>query len=163
MLPRDIIEPRHVGAGQAHGAHARRQVLDLRHLELPAGRLGQRLRQVDDYFSGRRKTAAAPAMATAQTGAIVITNGRIVSLAECESRSNAANTITVPQSSSTSPMPSAIQVDDLIALVCQDGVGERGRRSWHRRLDVDYHTAGEPFRIVSGGVPAPRGRTILEK
>jgi proline racemase len=28
---------------------------------------------------------------------------------------------------------------------------------------VDYHTAGEPFRIVSGGVPALRGRTILEK
>src|SRR5438045_7877430 len=28
---------------------------------------------------------------------------------------------------------------------------------------VDYHTAGEPFRIVSGGVPALEGRTILEK
>ena len=28
---------------------------------------------------------------------------------------------------------------------------------------VDYHTAGEPFRIVSGGVPALQGRTILEK
>src|SRR5207248_10663023 len=28
---------------------------------------------------------------------------------------------------------------------------------------VDYHTAGEPFRIVTGGVPALRGRTILEK
>src|SRR5256714_2832138 len=28
---------------------------------------------------------------------------------------------------------------------------------------VDYHTAGEPFRIVSGGVPALRGKTILEK
>ena len=28
---------------------------------------------------------------------------------------------------------------------------------------VDYHTAGEPFRIVSGGVPALIGRTILEK
>src|SRR5256714_7722216 len=28
---------------------------------------------------------------------------------------------------------------------------------------VDYHRAGEPFRIVSGGVPALRGRTILEK
>src|SRR5205809_4943888 len=35
-----------------------------------------------------------------------------------------------------------------------------------RRLTVtpvDYHTAGEPFRIVSGGVPSLRGRTILEK
>ena len=28
---------------------------------------------------------------------------------------------------------------------------------------VDYHTAGEPFRIVSGGVPTLRGGTILEK
>ena len=28
---------------------------------------------------------------------------------------------------------------------------------------VDYHTAGEPFRIVSGGVAPLRGRTILEK
>ena len=27
---------------------------------------------------------------------------------------------------------------------------------------VDYHTAGEPFRIVVGGVEPPRGRTILE-
>jgi proline racemase len=28
---------------------------------------------------------------------------------------------------------------------------------------VDYHTAGEPFRIVTGGAPPLRGRTILEK
>jgi proline racemase len=28
---------------------------------------------------------------------------------------------------------------------------------------VDYHTAGEPFRIVTGGVPALEGRTILDK
>jgi proline racemase len=28
---------------------------------------------------------------------------------------------------------------------------------------VDYHTAGEPFRIVTGGVERLRGRTILEK
>ena len=28
---------------------------------------------------------------------------------------------------------------------------------------VDYHTAGEPFRIVSGGVPPLRGRTIMDK
>jgi proline racemase len=28
---------------------------------------------------------------------------------------------------------------------------------------VDYHTGGEPFRIVSGGVDALRGATILEK
>jgi proline racemase/trans-L-3-hydroxyproline dehydratase len=28
---------------------------------------------------------------------------------------------------------------------------------------VDFHTAGEPFRIVTGGAPALKGRTILEK
>ena len=28
---------------------------------------------------------------------------------------------------------------------------------------VDYHTGGEPFRIVTGGVPPLAGRTILEK
>ena len=28
---------------------------------------------------------------------------------------------------------------------------------------VDYHTAGEPFRIVTGGVEAPVGATILDK
>ena len=28
---------------------------------------------------------------------------------------------------------------------------------------VDYHTAGEPFRIVTDGVEAPLGRTILDK
>jgi proline racemase len=27
---------------------------------------------------------------------------------------------------------------------------------------VDYHTGGEPFRIVTGGVEPPRGRTVLE-
>jgi proline racemase len=28
---------------------------------------------------------------------------------------------------------------------------------------VDYHTAGEPFRIVTDGVDALRGATILDK
>jgi proline racemase len=28
---------------------------------------------------------------------------------------------------------------------------------------VDYHTGGEPFRIVTGGVDAPQGATMLEK
>jgi proline racemase len=28
---------------------------------------------------------------------------------------------------------------------------------------VDYHTAGEPFRIVTGGVEAPRGATVLDR
>jgi len=28
---------------------------------------------------------------------------------------------------------------------------------------TDYHTAGEPFRIVTAGVAAPRGRTVVER
>jgi proline racemase len=28
---------------------------------------------------------------------------------------------------------------------------------------IDYHTGGEPFRIVTGGVDPPRGKTILDK
>jgi proline racemase len=51
-----------------------------------------------------------------------------------------------------------------------DRVGEsRGRpdREGSGRLGpiqtVDYHTAGEPFRIVTGGVPPLEGRTILDK
>ena len=28
---------------------------------------------------------------------------------------------------------------------------------------VDYHTGGEPFRIVTGGIEEPPGRTILER
>ena len=51
-----------------------------------------------------------------------------------------------------------------------DGVGEsRGRadREGSGRLGpiqtADYHTAGEPFRIVTGGVPPLEGPTILDK
>jgi proline racemase len=33
----------------------------------------------------------------------------------------------------------------------------------HRVHTVDYHTAGEPFRIVTGGVPALQGRTLLDQ
>jgi proline racemase len=32
-----------------------------------------------------------------------------------------------------------------------------------RITTVDYHTGGEPFRIVTGGVETPRGETILER
>ena len=28
---------------------------------------------------------------------------------------------------------------------------------------VDYHTAGEPFRIVTGGVPELEGRRVLDR
>lgn len=41
-----------------------------------------------------------------------------------------------------------------------------GEPATGRRLTVstvDYHTAGEPFRIVSRGVPPLRGRTMLDK
>jgi proline racemase len=40
-----------------------------------------------------------------------------------------------------------------------------GPSTGHRLIvtTVDYHTAGEPFRIVSGGVPALQGRTIMDK
>jgi proline racemase len=38
------------------------------------------------------------------------------------------------------------------------------RPAWTGVIEtVDYHTGGEPFRIVTGGVPAPEGRTILER
>ncbi|HEX6778793.1 MAG TPA: hypothetical protein VF099_11370 [Ktedonobacterales bacterium] len=40
----------------------------------------------------RCSSAQAPAMATAQTGNMVITKGRKISLAECEARSNAWKT-----------------------------------------------------------------------
>src|SRR4029453_1049308 len=48
-------------------------------------------------------------------------------------------------------------------------MGQSGGRSDREgarlaRLEtVDYHTAGEPFRIVTGGVPALEGQSILEK
>jgi proline racemase len=51
-----------------------------------------------------------------------------------------------------------------------DGLEQPGRRADRERLSllgpiqtVDYHAAGEPFRIVTGGVPALEGRTILQK
>jgi hypothetical protein len=49
------------------------------------------------YLYRCRRTRVA-AIATAQTGAIVMTNGRMVSLAEFELRSKASNTATVPNS-----------------------------------------------------------------
>ena len=35
--------------------------------------------------------------------------------------------------------------------------------SWERITVIDAHTAGEPLRIITGGLPAARGKTILEK
>jgi len=52
--------------------------------------------QVGGYFALGRSRTMAPAIATIQTGAIVMTNGRSVSLAECDCRSNARKTNTVP-------------------------------------------------------------------
>jgi proline racemase len=40
--------------------------------------------------------------------------------------------------------------------------GGRGQASV-RITSTDYHTAGEPFRIVTDGIPALEGRTVLEK
>ena len=56
----------------------------------------------------------AAATATAQTGAMVITNGRIVSLAECESRSNTMKTMTVPSMRRTKPKINAGHLSDFI-------------------------------------------------
>jgi proline racemase len=46
-------------------------------------------------------------------------------------------------------------------------MGQPGGRPDRARIRlveaVDYHTAGEPFRIVTGGVPSLEGRTILER
>jgi proline racemase len=51
-----------------------------------------------------------------------------------------------------------------------DGVGQSGRRADREGRTllgtiqaVDYHTAGEPFRIVTGGAPPLEGSTILAK
>jgi F420-dependent oxidoreductase-like protein len=49
----------------------------------------------------------AAAIVSAHTGAMVMRNGRMVSLAECESRSNARNTSTVPYASTTKATPTA--------------------------------------------------------
>jgi len=53
-------------------------------------------------------------MATAQTGAMVIAKGRIVSLAEFESRSNAMKTMTVPAVSRAKPRIRAGPFSDFI-------------------------------------------------
>jgi proline racemase len=40
----------------------------------------------------------------------------------------------------------------------------RARAAWTGVIEtVDYHTGGEPFRIVTAGVPEPEGRTVLER
>ena len=53
-------------------------------------------------------------MATVQTGAMVITNGRMVSLAEFELRSNAMKTMTVPIIRRTKPTINAGHLSDFI-------------------------------------------------
>ena len=53
-------------------------------------------------------------MATPQTGVMVITKGRIVSLAEFESRSNAMKTITVPIIRTAKPTIKASHFSDFI-------------------------------------------------
>jgi len=36
-------------------------------------------------------------------------------------------------------------------------------KSWQRITTVDAHTAGEPFRVITGGLPELQGETILER
>ena len=36
-------------------------------------------------------------------------------------------------------------------------------QGWGRITTIDAHAAGEPFRVVTGGVPPPPGRTMLER
>ena len=81
---------------------------------ITASAIGELSRPAGRYFAGGRSRAIAPAIATAQTGAMVITNGRIVSLAECESRSKAMKTMTVPKSSRTKPAMSPGHLSDFI-------------------------------------------------
>ena len=54
------------------------------------------------------------AIATAHTGAMVIRKGRMVSLLECELRSKAMKTITVPKRRRTKPAISPAHVSDFI-------------------------------------------------
>jgi proline racemase len=49
------------------------------------------------------------------------------------------------------------------ALRVLHGGGPTGLRETPEVEAVDYHTAGEPFRIVTGGVPPLEGATILDK
>jgi proline racemase len=42
-------------------------------------------------------------------------------------------------------------------MTVQESIAQRPIRT------VDYHTAGEPFRIVTGGVPELEGRSVLER
>ena len=60
-------------------------------------------------------------MASAQTGPIVMMNGRIVSLAECESRSKAMNTRTVPYMSTANAIPTAPRALRFISNGMVDG------------------------------------------
>src|SRR2546421_5354357 len=57
------------------------------------------------YLDRGRAMASAPAIATAQTGTIVIRNGRIVSLFEWDWRSKGSNTMTVPARRATKAAP----------------------------------------------------------
>ena len=70
---------------------------------------------IPPYFGRERRTSSAAPMATAQTGAMVIRNGRMVSLAECDPRSKAPNTITVPSASRINPATKAGHLNARIA------------------------------------------------
>ena len=69
---------------------------------------------------GFLSTTVAAQMASAQTGPIVITKGRMVSLTEWELRSKASNTRTVPYRRTASATETPPAVDSLMAPPTRD-------------------------------------------
>jgi hypothetical protein len=91
-------------------------------------------------------------MLNAHTGAIVITNGRSVSLAECEWLSNARKTSTVPKRSSRAPTANEMRVQPM---------RERRRRRRPRIKAMAELNVSPPRTANSqvewpGGVSSPR-------
>jgi len=89
--------------------------MNRRDVELPRSRFGQGC-HVGQDDRGRRSRTIAAAIATAQTGAMVMTKGRRVSLFEWETRSKARKTITVPTMRSPKPTSNASHMSDRIVL-----------------------------------------------
>ena len=82
------------------------------------------------YGRGFRSTTVTAHMVSAQTGPIVITKGRMVSLAELELRSNAWNTRTVPKRRTASASATPPKVDHL--MVRATSICERPLRNFSR-------------------------------
>ena len=91
-------------------------------------------------------------MQITQTGAIVMTNGRIVSLAELETRSNARKTATVPYSRTAKPMPIGTSVFQPMALNVTRGWGGSATKSG--ASGVPYVWSNQPC-IVWASIMSP--------